>query len=95
MSAPVFLAWAERDPVLLPDENAEPVKRALERRGSLRGTRLVPGAGHYVFLAPCTAELAGDAARLCEDPVGVDRVAVHRELNAEIASFFEQTLKAP
>ena len=90
VTTPVFLAWADHDPVLLPDENAERVQHGLK---TVSGTHIVQGAGHYVFLAPCTAELASEAARLCEDPVGVDRLAVHRALNAEAATFFRASLE--
>lgn len=90
VTAPVFLTWADHDVVLLPDEHAELVKRGLGVK--LAGTRVVSGAGHFVFMAPCTAELASDAARLCEDPVGVDRVAVHRAINTEAAAFFSERL---
>ena len=89
--APVFLAVAQKDAVLLPDENADRVRTGLK---TLAGSRVIPGAGHYVFLAPCTAELARDAAVLCEDPLGVDRVAVHAELQREAKDFFDNALGA-
>jgi len=79
VSAPIFLAWATADRVLLPDENAELVKRA----PTLQGTRVVEGAGHYVFLAPCTF-----TPELCSDPAGVDRAAVHAQLARDAEAFF-------
>lgn len=53
---------------------------------------LVEGAGHYVFLAPCSEELRAAIPSICEDPPGIDRVAFHQRLNVEIADFFTKTL---
>jgi hypothetical protein len=36
--------------------------------------------------------LASAAPLLCEDPPGVDRVAVHAELNRAARAFFDETL---
>jgi predicted dienelactone hydrolase len=44
--SPVF--FAQEDAVLLPDENAVPVRKGLR---TLVESRVIPGAGHYVF--PC------------------------------------------
>ena len=85
VSAPIFLAWATADRVLLPAENAELVKRA----PTLQGTRVVDGAGHYVFLAPCAF-----TPELCSDPAGIDRAAVHAQLARDAVSFFSRGLVA-
>ncbi|WP_234684885.1 alpha/beta hydrolase family protein [Bradyrhizobium monzae] len=55
--------------------------------------RVVP-AGHFAFLAPCTAKFAAEIPRLCTDPPGFDRAAFHRELNASIVSFLRDHLAA-
>jgi len=55
--------------------------------------RVVHGAGHFAFLAPCTAELADTLPDICRDPAGFDRGAFHRELNAQIAAYFKQQLR--
>lgn len=83
--APVSLAVAERDSVLLPEENAEVVHTSLP---SIFEFTQVPGADHSVFLAPC-----GGEAKLCADPPGVDRRAVHERLNAAAVKFFAARLK--
>ena len=82
--APVKLATAEKDSVLLPSENAAPVRAGLS---TVFEFTEVPGADHYVFLAPCHGE-----AKLCADPPGVNRYEVHRELNAAAVKFFEARL---
>jgi predicted dienelactone hydrolase len=53
---------------------------------------VVQGAGHFVFLAPCSPQLAALAAPICKDPPGVDRAALHRRLNDEMIGFFRRTL---
>lgn len=61
---------------------------------TLVGIKLIPGAGHFVFLAPCSAKLAKAAPRICIDPPGVNRVAAHRQINADALAFFRGTLHA-
>ncbi len=50
---------------------------------------LVPGAAHFAFFAPCSAPLKHNAATLCVDAEGFDRVAVHQQLNERALEFFE------
>jgi len=47
---------------------------------------LVPGR-HFVFLDPCPAALAAQAPVLCDDAPGVDRAAIHRQMEDEITAF--------
>jgi predicted dienelactone hydrolase len=89
---PVFLAWASHDRVLLPSENAEPVAHGLT---TLTGTRVIEGAGHYVFLAPCPSTLASELPELCVDPPGIDRVQIHATLASDAVRFFAAALAAP
>jgi predicted dienelactone hydrolase len=50
-------------------------------------------AGHFSFLAPCTAELAAAIPRICTDtPAGFDRAAFHREFNAAVVTYFREQL---
>jgi predicted dienelactone hydrolase len=83
--APVALAVAEKDSVLLPAENAEVVRAGLS---TVFEFTQIAGADHYVFLAPCNGE-----AKLCADPPGVDRRAVHRQLDAAAVKFFQTHLR--
>jgi predicted dienelactone hydrolase len=62
---------------------------------TLAGIRMIPKAGHYVFLSPCSPQLARDAPDICTDPPGVDRAAVHEEINAAALAFFRKTLDVP
>ncbi len=53
--------------------------------------RTIPG-GHFIFADPCPPAHEAEATELCRDPPGVDRAAVHRQINAEIGDFFGRTL---
>jgi len=52
----------------------------------------VPHADHWVFLPPCSTELAKDIPAMCVDPAGVDRAKVHEQVNADALAFFRKTL---
>ena len=65
--------------------------------GNARSANSLPGtsdihalpAGHFTFLAPCSPQLAAAVPRICTDnPPDFDRVAFHREFNADVAAFF-------
>ncbi|MBK5653851.1 MULTISPECIES: dienelactone hydrolase family protein [unclassified Bradyrhizobium] len=53
---------------------------------------VVRNAGHFAFLAPCSAGMASALPKLCTDKPGFDRVAFHREWNADILAFFRKQL---
>jgi predicted dienelactone hydrolase len=92
VTAPVFLTYATEDRVLAPAENALAIAPAIATRTA---TRAIEGAGHYVFLAPCRPALVQEIPMLCADPPGIDRAAVHRELAADAAGFFDAALRSP
>jgi predicted dienelactone hydrolase len=56
---------------------------------------LVPGAGHYAYLAPCPEQLRQQTPQLCTDPPGLQRAGFHAELAAEMADFFRRVLAKP
>ena len=53
---------------------------------------VLDGAGHFVFLAPCSWTFALMAKQACTDPPGVDRIAIHQKLNSEMIAFFRKSL---
>jgi predicted dienelactone hydrolase len=57
--------------------------------------RVVPNAGHFSFVAPCSSALAAAAPEICTDSAGFDRAAFHRQFNADMLAFFRTHLKAP
>jgi predicted dienelactone hydrolase len=50
--------------------------------------------GHYIFVAPCPEPLRDGVPEICADAPGIDRAAVHRQINAKMADFFRRTLVA-
>lgn len=44
---------------------------------------LVPHAGHFAYLAPCSESLAAIAPEICRDPAGFDRAAFLHEFQRE------------
>jgi predicted dienelactone hydrolase len=89
VEVPVRLYRPTADEVLMHPWNAERIAQMLPRPPEYQ---LVEGAGHYVFLAPCTAMLSALAPEICKDPPGIDRAAFHARLNAEMIEFFRRTL---
>lgn len=92
INRPVFLYYGQHDQVLVPRYNALHIAPLIK---TLAGIRMIPAAGHYVFLSPCSPQLKKEAPELCIDPAGVDRVAVHRQVDADALAFFRKTLGAP
>lgn len=86
---PILLVRAERDDIVLEPDNVTRMRRMLP---SAESARTIAGAGHYVFLAPCSPALAARAAFICTDPPGVDRSAVHATLNQQVVAFLRRRL---
>ena len=86
---PVYLYYGQEDEVLRPEYNVLHIAPLIK---TLAGVGMIPKAGHYVFLSPCSPELAKDAPGICKDPPDVDRVAAHRRINARALAFFRKTL---
>ncbi|MGV8861844.1 MAG: alpha/beta hydrolase family protein [Pseudomonas sp.] len=89
---PVLLYSGDGDQLLALDKNAEALARKLPKAPNFK---LLPGAGHFVFLAPCTDEQQVSTPGLCTDAEGVDRVDIHRNLSADAVRFFSDTLSQP
>ena len=51
----------------------------------------VPG-GHFVFFDPCPPAIAELAPAACKDAAGVDRAAIHRRVETEVADFLRNNL---
>ncbi|MCO8168704.1 dienelactone hydrolase [Pseudomonas sp. 21LCFQ02] len=88
---PVLMYAGEEDRLLPLDKNAEALARKLPTAPDYK--RLA-GAGHFVFMAPCTDEQRATTPVLCNDPDGVDREGIHRTLSAEAGKFFSDVLGA-
>jgi predicted dienelactone hydrolase len=89
---PVFLYYGQDDHVLNPKYNVLHIAPSIQK---LVGIRMIPKADHYVFLSPCSPQLTKEAPDICIDPPGVDRAAVHRQIDADALAFFRKTLDIP
>jgi len=89
---PVHIDDPAEDEVLARPYAAERIRDLLPRTPEYV---LVPGAGHYAYLAPCPESLLARTPRLCIDPPSIDRASFHLQLGAEIAEFFRHSLVVP
>ncbi|MCR5880024.1 prolyl oligopeptidase family serine peptidase [Phenylobacterium sp. J367] len=92
VAAPVQLWRAENDEILPSPFYADAVRANLPRPPAWH---IVPGATHFSFLAPCSAQARAVMGPLCADPPGFDREAFHRRFNAEVTAFLRRELAAP
>src|SRR5262245_38985541 len=90
IKAPIQLWRAEVDELLPHPRHAQNVYDALATKPEYH---VVPNAGHFVFLAPCTPALAKVAPEACRDPAGFDRATFHREFNNAVVAFFKANLR--
>ena len=86
---PVLLYSGDGDQLVFPDKNSDALARKLPTTPEFK---VIPGAGHFVFMAPCTDEQMATMPGLCTDAEGVDREDIHRDLIDEAGRFFRQSL---
>ena len=86
---PVLLYSGDGDKIVFPDKNADALARKLPVAPEFK---VIPGAGHFVFMAPCTDEQIAAMPGLCTDAKGVDREDIHRDLIYEAGRFFSKSL---
>ncbi|OCR22188.1 dienelactone hydrolase [Pseudomonas syringae] len=89
---PVLMYSGDGDELLAIDMNADALARKLPQTPDYK---LLAGAGHFVFMAPCTDEQRATMPIVCTDREGVDREDIHRNLSAEAVRFFEEVLGMP
>jgi len=90
VGVPIQLWRAENDRMAPDAWNASIVRQELSQPVE---NRVVKGADHFVFLAPCSETLARLAPQVCRDAPGIDRVAFHTEFNRAVAEFFRRCLR--
>lgn len=86
---PVLLYSGDKDQLVDPDKNADALARKLPVEPEFK---VLAGAGHFVFMAPCNDEQKAQMPDLCTDAQGVDREDIHRNLMNEAGVFFNKTL---
>lgn len=92
VKVPALIYSGDKDQLLAIDKNAQALARKLPVTPNYK---LLAGAGHFVFMAPCDDEQREHMAALCNDPEGVDREGIHLSLQSEAAHFFTRTLGGP
>ena len=82
--------WRDADDQVLPHPYyAEVVRLNLPEAPE---THVVAHAGHYDFLAPCSADLAKRVPEICVSEPGFDRTAFHADFDRQVVAFFNRTL---
>ncbi|MDE1166548.1 MAG: dienelactone hydrolase [Pseudomonas sp.] len=89
VQVPTLIYSGDSDKLLALDKNAEALARKLPK---VMDYKLLAGAGHFVFMAPCTDEQMVAMPGLCKDADGVNRVSIHHHLVLEAGHFFSDTL---
>ena len=89
---PVLMYSGGADQLVFPDKNAAALARKLPVAPQFK---LIAGAGHFVFMAPCSPEQLQATPGLCTDAEGVNREDIHRDLIHEAGRFFTKTLSTP
>ena len=84
---PVQLWRADDDHILPAPYYADAVRPELPHAPDFQ---TVPKAGHFDFLAPCTA--GAPRLPICSSAPGFDRTLFHKEFNAQIVTFFQKKL---
>lgn len=92
VTVPTLIYAGDNDKLVAIDKNAGALARKLTNHPDYR---LLPGAGHFVFMAPCSDEQKASAPALCNDAEGVDRVSIHHDLVKEAGTFFVEALSKP
>jgi len=89
ITAPIQLWRGDSDEILPHPRHAQNVYDGLPTKPEYH---VVPNAGHFAFLAPCTPAFERIAPEGCRDPAGFDRAAFHREFNPAVVTFFTAKL---
>jgi predicted dienelactone hydrolase len=90
VTAKVQLWRGEDDPVLPNPYYAEAVREDLP---SIAEMHVVPHAGHYDFIAPCSPTMAGRLPDICAHEPRFDPVVFHRAFNGDVVRFFRSALR--
>lgn len=89
VSIPMRLISAEKDEEIDNRFNAQHFRNVASERVT---HEVIEGAGHYIFMAPCSDQLKLAVPVICEDPDSIDRIEIHKRLNKDITLFFDKLL---
>ncbi|CNI38088.1 putative lipoprotein signal peptide [Yersinia intermedia] len=86
IKAPLLIFVGDKDEELSPDDNAIALAKSTEA-----WLQVIPNAGHFTFLSPCSPDMNRTTPDLCAERKGIDRVAIHQRINVEITTFFDES----
>lgn len=89
INSPVFLYYGQNDRVLIPEANVLHIAPLIN---TLVDIKMIPKAGHFVFISPCSPQLAEANPMICKEAPGVNRAKVHAQIHANALKFFRKTL---
>jgi predicted dienelactone hydrolase len=89
VKVPVQLWESQRGGDGVSPESVAAVNRNLPARHEYH---IVPNAGHFAFLTPCSPTLATKRPELCTDAPGFNRTAFHQRFDADVVTFFQTHL---
>ncbi len=86
---PVALAVGSADPLAPAETNAHLIK------ANVRGARetVLPNVAHYTFLDTCLPAGKASLVTYCTDPPGIDRTAVHEQVDTLVIQFFARVFR--
>ena len=79
-----------------PDDQIVPIRSNAELLANLTmraSLTLLPGVGHYTFLATCTEAGRVAQPQLCTDGRGIDRATIHQRVAEHASQFFDNILR--
>ena len=86
--ADVKVIFAEKDEQITLSETDHVLDKILPQAD----VRVIEGATHYMFLAPCSIRGKVFLRSLCSDPVGINRRDMHAKVGKNAVGFFDSTL---
>jgi predicted dienelactone hydrolase len=89
MRVPVAIVVGSADPIAPPKDNADLIRSQMHRAKET----VLPNVAHYTFLDTCSAQGKKDLGVFCDDPPGVDREAVHAQVDEMAIDFFDRELR--
>lgn len=87
VTIPVSIWAGARDPIVKDDNELHTMF------GSRANYHLIPDAGHFAYLTPCTAMLKSIAPDICTDPAGFNRTAFLESFRNAAITYFKDNLK--
>lgn len=89
MRLPVEVVVGSADPIAPAEQNANLIRQYV--RGAHE--TILPGVAHYTFLDTCTAAAKQALPQFCDDPPGIDRAAIHQQVEGMAVQFFDRALR--